>query len=284
MKSQRLFVAKQIALLLAFLFGWMASSAHAITAEQARDLPEQELAQLVLGNAGKLFVEVRRPDWQDGAGFLIANRPIEGKAPPLRWLYFYAHPENVNSNERVEGLCKAQRAKITFSDSGEVTGVEFDDVYGFASKVSFGAPYPNPSHSKELQESCAAVSALRFFETWLPRGDEVDAVFAVHQVHEAMAQGGAQWLDLSCSAFGPSQSCTAMHYASQVDIDGITILSSCSRGWQRPKRSNPTDRCLNVGLGGIPCMTMKGLTIILSDDRDRVEIRSASFYDSRIVC
>lgn len=262
-----------------FIFGSM--TAQALTAEQARDLPAQELTKQVLGEAGKLFVEVRRPGWQDGA-WIFANPEIKGKAPPLRWLTFYGRPSALISLAGVEGLCFAEELRVDFSKNGDVAGLTQDEVGGLSPSVTFGGAPPNAAHQKELNQRCANLSAQHFFSLAGAHGDIGTAIDAVNQVHEAMVHGGEPWLTITCNNMLPN--CDASNYAGQTTINDIVGLSSCSPTEKTDDRSHPNDRCWSIGLGGMRCMTVKELTIVLNGDSDRVEIRSAKFREDRIVC
>lgn len=272
--------ARALALVAAILFGCRNVTAYALTAEQARDLPEQELAKQVLGEAGKRFVEVRRPDWQDGA-WLFANPVIAGKAPPLRWLYFYGRPYLPFSSAGVEGLCAAERLRVDFGKNGEVNGLDFDVVGGLSQTVTFGNTPPNAVRQKELEQRCANASAQRFFSLRGASGDVGAVIAAVNQVHEAMTHGGAPWLTLTCDM---SERCDPASYAEQTTVNDITGLSNCRPPAKTDDRSHPNDQCWNVGIGGTRCMTVRELTIVLDGDAHPVEIRSAAFREDRIVC
>ncbi|MFT3977601.1 MAG: hypothetical protein QM688_10875 [Sphingomonas bacterium] len=258
----------RLARLLAALLASMSAPALAVTAEQARDLPEPELARLVLGEVGRMFVEVRRPDWQDGA-FLLAIRPEEGKAPPLKWLTFYTRPAHFSftGDARGEGICAARRMDVYFSGDGEVTSFQPSDIFGFA-----GAPGSAKAHPGEPEQNCASISAQHFFPA--PPADIERVLGAMDQVRRAAVRGGAPWLRASCWMKGD-----CMASAGRMDFSQIRGIAPCN---DNGRKIAAAGQCWAIDLGGAPCFTARSLEIVIADDRK--PIRSAEFRDDRAIC
>lgn len=118
----------------------------AITPQQAQSLPVAELARLVLGEAGALFVDVDRPTVPPCGNVCLPLTDEERRVPPL-WLgmTFYQRSTAVSWRwpEVWTGLCTTPLVAVRFDGSGRVSGLSQEVRYGVPHGISRHSPVPS---------------------------------------------------------------------------------------------------------------------------------------------
>jgi hypothetical protein len=114
-------------------------SAARTTAEQARTMPMQQLAQKLLGESGSVMIDIDRPRF-------------EGILEPVR---FYSHATVTGSQF---GMCGADWVTVGFDEKGEVENVSAQRRYGVAGDIYRA---PGKWSYDESGKVCASVKSTR---------------------------------------------------------------------------------------------------------------------------
>lgn len=285
--------AWMVSLLVSLVF---AIPASAVTREQAHSLPVSELAALVLGESGALVIDVERPHWTIGAPFGVSPEEAAKGLPPVNWLRFYFRASAVPTILGTDGLCMAQSVDVTIDPSGKPTSMSANTIYGLAKPLSRPnlKEFDYRAADQTLDALCKALPTTRQFFYAMGVLDPGSVAYAVSQVHAAMVDGGAKWLNTSCDAFGGGQNDCATSAGVQA-IAGAADLShigqidpaQCkpSAGRKTGSRDDQAnDRCFNVHLQTDGCRSTDNIELRLTGEPGGAIIRQAFFSRSPIVC
>lgn len=156
----------------------------AITPEQARSLPVAELARLVLGEAGALFVDVDRPTVPSCGNFCPPFTDEERRVPPL-WLgmTFYQRPSSVSWRwpQIWTGLCMTMLVAVKFDEGGRLSGL--------SQEVRYGVPHGMLHHGLEPRDRGVWEARQRDAETACQTNASPRALFVADDglsAHRAM--------------------------------------------------------------------------------------------------
>lgn len=135
----------------AAILAFLAMPAGAITPEQAQTLPLDELARIVLGEAGANVVDVDRPKWPTCGLPLMCSPetdPPPGRAPPLSLgLIFYQRPYAVTlDREGWTGLCGTDMIHVAYDGDGRLARIVTGRAWGVPhamKRVRPAAPQPD---------------------------------------------------------------------------------------------------------------------------------------------
>jgi hypothetical protein len=162
-------------LMLAVVVLWSVSSSADITAESARQMPRQQLAQKLLGESGAIMIDVDRPRY-DGI---------------LEPIVFYSHA-TVNGSQ--VGICGSDRVTVGFDENGKVDTVWAERRYGVA-----GNTYREPGtwSDEEYEKLCASVTSTR---DYFPAPDAIAAQAVVWYVDSIAGRGpfSTQAFEFNC--------------------------------------------------------------------------------------
>lgn len=140
------------------------TSAAEISAEEAHGLPVEALAQKVLGEVGRLMVEVDRPRFADS----------------VSELKFYSRASVPGSQF---GLCAADWVLVSFNKTGDAINIKSDRRFGVAGNI-----YPKSSNwtYEQAGSICAAVQSTRLY---FPAPDPQDALNIARYVDAVLGKG-----------------------------------------------------------------------------------------------
>lgn len=264
-----------------------ASSAHALTLEEARDLPLGELARRMLGAAGATVVDVRRPDWARCRGPITCGPPPlgpDGRAPmPSGWhsanffdatMTFYHKPSAlVDSLNLWAGLCRTTTVTLDFDDAGNVKALSAADLYGVDGRMRrIPDPFAEPGSPDEKD---ARFRAIEQAETDKCQKTAVRSYFAADGMASAQtgvegaallaeALRGAGRMPFAFSCVLLDRRCNASDYrmvAGAIDPKSIQQIGR----WE----------CAKVFPDARPTLDMC-LSIMLADDGERLLLQVAT--------
>ena len=193
-------------------------SAARTSAEQARTMPMQELAQKLLGESGAVMIDVDRPRF-------------EGILEPIR---FYSHATVAGSQF---GMCGADWVTVGFDEKGDVETVSAQRRYGVAGDI-----YRSPEKWSydESGKVCASVKSTR---NYFPAPDSQSALEIAWYVDAISGNG-----PFAKQSFG--YSCTGLCAKSRGDLKWLRLDQITStRSIDCPKSSLELPTCFEVVVG-----------------------------------
>ncbi|HST35918.1 MAG TPA: hypothetical protein VLK25_04725 [Allosphingosinicella sp.] len=164
-----------------------AGQVPAITPEQAQSLPVAELARLVLGESGALFVDVDRPTVPSCGMVCPSLTDAERRVPPL-WLgmTFYQRSSAASWRwpEGWTGLCKTLLVAVSFDNGGRVSGLSQEVRYGVPHGMSPLGPIPSErrvweARKRDAETACQARAPRALFVA----DEEISAYRAMIALH-----------------------------------------------------------------------------------------------------
>ncbi|HET7332233.1 hypothetical protein [Dyella sp.] len=193
-------------------------SAAKTTAEQARTMPMQQLAQKLLGESGSVMIDVDRPRFE---GILESVR-------------FYSHAMVTGSQF---GMCGADWVTVGFDENGEVETVSSQRRYGVAGDIYRA---PGTWSYDESGKICASVTSTR---NYFPAPDSQSALEIAWYVDAISGNG-----PFAKQTFG--YSCTGLCSKSRGDLKWLRLDKIAStRTIDCPKSSLKLPSCFEVVVG-----------------------------------
>jgi hypothetical protein len=149
------------------ILAFLAFPAQAITPEQAQTLPVDELARIVLGEAGVVAVDVDRPKWLTCRICPPLTEEQRKQPPPLHLgLTFYTRIVSFPRSNEWRGLCSYDLISVAYDGSGKPSGIGKSSRWGAPHGMK-RASVPTAENSEALAEAesekCAAGTDPRTF-------------------------------------------------------------------------------------------------------------------------
>lgn len=195
-----------------------AISAAGTTAEQARTMPLQQLAQKLLGESGSVMIDVDRPRF-------------EGILEPVR---FYSHATVTGSQF---GMCGADWVAVGFDEKGKVETVSAQRRYGVAGDI-----YRTPGKWSydESGKICASVRSTR---NYFPAPDSQSALGITWYIDAILGKG-----PFAKQSFG--YSCTGLCAKGRGDLKWLRLdRITSTRTIDCPKSDLELPTCFEVVVG-----------------------------------
>ena len=188
------------------------------TAEQARTMPMEQLAQKLLGESGALMIDLDRPRF-------------EGILEPIR---FYSRATVTGSQF---GMCGADWVTVEFDEKGNVETVSAQRHYGVAGDIYRA---PGKWSYDESGEICASVKSTR---NYFPAPDPQSALEIAWYVDAISAKG-----PFAKQSFG--YSCAGWCAKDRGDLKWLKLDQITStRTIDCPKSSLELSACFEVVVG-----------------------------------